>query len=155
MPTSLSRATSEHRARSGSEHIWSYHLISCFGKAPWTVLEAIPGAVFDTSPLADRAPSPVTSRHPAAHPSLPPRSTSVATGSWARTCARTGAGSAGVTGAAACPWRGSSTALFLKEVGRQNDSAPLGSALCCCPDFTSGGGGAPTPTLGFGCRVLI
>lgn len=67
---------------------------------------------------------PVSPRVTPCHPSLPPRSTSVATGSWARTCGRTGAGSAGVTGAAACPWRDSSTALFLKEVGRQN-----------CPDF--------------------
>lgn len=149
MPTSVSRATSEHRERSGSAHIWSYHRISCLGKAAWTVLEVIPRAVFDTSPLAHGAPSPATPCHPAAHPSLPPRSTSVATRSWARTCGRTGAGSAGVTGAAACPWRDSSTALFLKEVGRQN------SATCslCCPGFIYAGG--RMTTLGFGCRVLI
>lgn len=57
--------------RSGSQHICSYHLILCFGKAAWKVLQAGPQAVSDTSQLSDCAPSPVTPASPRRSPLSP------------------------------------------------------------------------------------
>lgn len=56
MPASVSGAASEHRVRSGAEHICSYHLIRGFGKAAWKGSQAVAQAVLTGPPSAATPP---------------------------------------------------------------------------------------------------